>query len=52
MIAAEQLGMCARLMEVDPRFCDVICRRYFEFTGRRAVHAITGEEFPDVMEEA
>jgi DNA modification methylase len=52
MIAAEQLGMCARLMEVDPRFCDVICRRYFEFTGRRAVHAITGEEFPDVVEEA
>lgn len=46
MIAAEMVGMCGRLMELDPRFVDVQCRRYFEYTGRRAVHAETGESFP------
>jgi DNA modification methylase len=46
MIAAETMGMCARLMELDPKFTDVQCRRYFEFTGRHAIHAETGERFP------
>lgn len=46
MIAAEMVGMCARLMELDPRFVDVQARRYYEYTGRRAVHAETGESFP------
>jgi DNA modification methylase len=46
LIAAEMLGMCARLMELDPKFTDVQCRRYFEYTGRRPVHAETGEAFP------
>lgn len=53
MIAAEQVGMCARLMEVDPCYVDVICRRYYKFTGRHAVHAETGEQFPSPpVEEA
>jgi len=46
MIAAERLGMCARLMELDPRFVDVICVRYFMMTGRIPVHCETGEAFP------
>jgi DNA modification methylase len=46
LIAADRLGMCARLMELDPKFCDVIVRRWEMYTGRRAVHAITGEIFP------
>jgi len=33
-------------MELDPKFTDVQCRRYFEFTGRHAIHAETGERFP------
>jgi DNA modification methylase len=49
MIAAEMMGMCARLMELDPKFTDVQCRRYFEFTGRHAIHAVTGEKFPSVV---
>ena len=47
LIAADRLGMSARIMELNPRFADVICRRYWHFTGRRPVHAVTGEEFPD-----
>jgi site-specific DNA-methyltransferase (adenine-specific) len=31
MIAAEQTGRKARLMELDPHYCDVIRRRWAEF---------------------
>jgi len=37
LIAAERLGMCARLSELDPKYCDVIVKRYEDFTGRKAV---------------
>lgn len=46
MVAADRLGMCARLIELDPRFVDVIVKRWQDYTGRRATNAQTGEEFP------
>lgn len=46
MIAADRLGMSARLMELDPKFADVIVRRWEAWSGRRAVHAVTGAPFP------
>lgn len=36
MIAAEQLNRNAYLMELDPRYCDVIIERWESFTGLRA----------------
>ena len=36
LIAAERLGMCARLSELDPGYCDVIVKRYEQYTGRKA----------------
>lgn len=36
MIAAEQLGRRARLMELDPHYVDVIVARWEKFTGRTA----------------
>lgn len=36
-IACEQLGRAACLMESDPRFVDVILRRWEAFTGEKAV---------------
>ena len=36
MIAAEQLGRKARLVEIDPRYCDVIIERWEKFTGKKA----------------
>jgi DNA modification methylase len=48
MLAAERMGMSSRLVELDPKFVDVIVRRWQEWTGRRAVHADTGEPFPEV----
>lgn len=45
-VAAHQLGMRARLMELAPVYVDVIVRRLEMFTGERAVHAVTSEPFP------
>lgn len=36
LIAAEKTGRKARLMELDPKFCDVIIRRWEEYTGNKA----------------
>jgi DNA modification methylase len=36
LIAAEQLGRRSFLMELDPLYCDVIVRRFEQFTGRQA----------------
>lgn len=36
MIACEQLGRRARLMELDPHYCDVIIARWEKFTGMTA----------------
>lgn len=36
MIAAEKLGRAAFLMEIDPRYCDIIIARWEAFTGQKA----------------
>jgi len=36
LIAAEQTGRRAFLMELDPLYCDVIVERYEKFTGKKA----------------
>ena len=36
LIAAEKTGRKARLVELDPKFCDVIVKRWEEYTGRQA----------------
>ena len=45
LIACEKTNRHARLMELDPKYCDVIIRRWQDFTGQKAVHAETGEAF-------
>ena len=50
-VAAHQCGMKARLIELDPKFVDVIVRRMWDFTGIRPVHAVTGVPFPCEGEE-
>lgn len=46
LIAAHRLQMNARLCELDPKYVDVIVRRWQEYSGQRAVHALTGAAFP------
>ena len=36
LIAAEKNGRIARLMELDPKYCDVIVKRWEDFTGQKA----------------
>jgi DNA modification methylase len=36
LIAAEQTGRQAFLMELDPLYADVIVQRYEQFTGKKA----------------
>jgi len=48
LIAAEKNGRTAMLMELDPRYCDVIVKRWQDFTGKIAVHAETGQPFAEV----
>ena len=37
MIAAEKNGRIGYLMELDPKYCDVIVKRWENFTGKKAV---------------
>jgi site-specific DNA-methyltransferase (adenine-specific) len=48
LIAAEQTGRRARLIELDPRYCDVIVKRWEQFTGKQAqrIATATNEQAP------
>jgi DNA modification methylase len=45
LIAAEKTGRHASLIELDPKYVDVIVRRWQEFTGETAVLASSGQTF-------
>jgi DNA modification methylase len=45
LIAAEKLGRRARLMEIDPSYCDVVISRWESHTGKKAVLESSGEPF-------
>lgn len=47
LIAAEKTGRKARLLELDPIYCDVICRRFQAYTGEPALRAEDGVPFSE-----
>lgn len=47
IIAAEQTARCCYAIELNPAYVDVAVRRWQNFTGQRAVHAVTGQPFGD-----
>jgi DNA modification methylase len=51
LIAAEKTGRLARLIELDPLYCDVIIRRWQTLTGQNAVHATSGKTFGQIEQE-
>jgi len=51
LIACEKTGRQARLVELEPKYCDVIIRRYQEFSGKEATLDGDGRSFADVVAE-
>lgn len=49
LIASEETGRVARLMELDPRYVDVIVKRWQEMTGKEATLEETGATFNSLM---
>ena len=44
LIASEKVGKKAFVMELDPKYCDVIVKRWEDFTGKKAVLLTETEE--------
>lgn len=51
LMAAEKTGRRARLIELEPGYCEVTIRRWEKLTGRDAVLAATGQTFAQVQAE-
>lgn len=50
LIAAHKSGRRARLMELDPKYCDVIVRRWQSWSGEQAVREGDGVAFDDAAD--
>lgn len=45
LIACEKTGRACNIMELTPTYCDLIVRRWQEYSGKKAKHALTGKSF-------
>lgn len=48
LLGCENTGRQARLMELDPRYADVIVKRWQDFTGKKATLEATGATFDHI----
>jgi len=51
LIACERRNRKSRLMELDPKYTDVIVKRWQEYTGQQAVLMKDGRSFEEVEAE-
>jgi len=51
LIACERRNRKARLIEIDPKYADVIAKRWQEFTGKKATLDGDGRTFADIAQE-
>ena len=50
LIACEKTARDCRMMELDPKYCDVIILRWQEFTGHKATHEQSEQTFAEMQE--
>ena len=50
LIACEKHNRQARMMELDPKYCDVIIKRWQDFTGKKATHAESGKLYNEMKD--
>jgi len=48
LIAAHKTGRVGMLMELDPKYCDVIIKRWQDFAGKQAIHEASGKTFDEM----
>ncbi|CAN1539083.1 COG0863 DNA modification methylase [Sphingomonadaceae bacterium] len=51
LAAAHKVGRIARLIEYDPRYCDVIIQRFEKLTGQQAILVSTGQTSEEVADQ-
>ena len=51
LLACEKLDRSAYLMELDPKYCDVIIQRWQEFTGQNAVHLDSNKTYNELIND-
>ena len=52
LIAAEKSGRLARLIELDPKYADVIVRRWQDWTGKQATREADGKSFDQAASDS
>lgn len=52
VICCEKIGRRARALELDPVYCDVIVKRWQEYTGKKAIHEETGKSYDEINNAA